>query len=644
MSEAPTQMLTEYQLGQLINPKQRVRPEAGASTEEWKRFEWPIFCHKMKKKIDDEQGRYYVPPLLAWAKDDEKAMESYTVGLPAAFDTPIIQMEISEYLRSTMGATEVATVPVKNGHAAALLEANGFQPMTVVRIVLSFFDLPSPVKGDPSTWLRFDPANVPASDDQVYFGTLSEGSDLIWDTRGASPHALSCGGTGSGKSEAVALGLMQLHHKGWHLIILSPDEGDTTYKEFADLGHDVVMGSELQHYEQARDLFAQLVEEEMPARGRERGEQSVNVWGDRPDDNPDYQWRGARHGKKIMVVAEECGDWFNPGPGDTPEEVEIKQYLAVCQIAFTKKGRKYRIHEWNVTQQPYVAMFGGKSGGEALRNIGFRLAVRTLDKTFLDIVFPNTQSPAVQRVMLDPTTPQGRAICRGAEAPDNEFGGQTNDTPVQCAFVTPEERAAYLARPVGDWGDGAEVAPAVEPDEAPAVEPDGQDPDGLRLQLVASDGRALTEEEIDEFRAGLDGLAPADVPPPLAEQKDTHPAGANLEEPVGVTVGPVESDDIPTLARTDASVVRISALIGSCMAAVVGATFTGLADPAFFDFAGVIIVVAYLWVNVSFERKFGLASIPGRDLSPGFVYSIAMGSVASFLAHLAARTIGGGWS
>jgi hypothetical protein len=539
--------LVHHSLGKLVIPSQRIRPEVSAPKAEWIHYEWEEFCKRIKKVVAAEDGSYYVPPLLRWEFDPVTQIERYFVALPGAFDTMQPRIEIPDFLRASKGAHAATVVDVPSETATAMLVEHDppLGPMPVVKIVLSHFELPSLL---PFSW---DDCPVSRGNvDQVDLGLLNEGSRLVLDfTRPETPHALIVGSSGSGKSEAAATILTQLHLTGqWHFIILSPDEGDPTYSMFGDLGHDVVLGSEPEHFERAAELVHELTTAEYAARGKERGAQRVPVWGQEPTGcRAGYEWRGGRFGgKRVMVVFEECKYWLHPTAADSKAVLEAKEKLNVGALAVAEKGRKYRTHGLWLAQSPYVKAFGPQ-GGEILGNIGIRLAVRSLEKKHLDTVFPDTASLAPAKVLFNSSTPPGRGICRGAVNPGGEFGASIDDTPVQIAHLNLDGREKILA-----------LGPDTTLDEATVDDPDGGVAVVRSTTPVVADGatlRLVGPEPVAEPALERVPLMEAPVPVTVLEE----------DRALVATVAPVPVGAVdPDLSRTIAAVLVVVVVVMLC--------------------------------------------------------------------------------
>ena len=287
----------------------------------------------------------------------------------------------------------------------------------VVRVVLNFTELPG--------LLAFDPALIPDSPDEVYFGTTSLGDGLVWDLRDKY-HGLIVGESGSGKTEAAALALTQFHLKGWELIILTPTVDDLAFQAFADTGHTVIAGAEPEHIEAAR-VVAQAQLDQVAVRERAKA-----ACGD--------EWY---QGQPSLLVIDESGDFLEDRKHDAKQVREDKAVIRQAADMRARRGRKIRQHLLVLTQEPYIHNFGTP---ETLRQLSFRLAVTTLDRVFHNTVFQpsgDKPNPNIARVLSNPVTPKGRGIARGTK-PATGLAGLVNETTVQVAWCPPDERRHLL--------------------------------------------------------------------------------------------------------------------------------------------------------------------------------------------------------
>jgi hypothetical protein len=495
MSSHDSPGLTQFELGELVHPKQRALPSDRATAWEWMLYEWPDWCSRMKKVLPAERGTFYVPPLLRWWKDEDRQVEYFDIGLPGAFDAQQPRTEIPDFLKSSKGAEAQVTLMAPPEQVAPLLRERGLGDMPVMRVVLSYFRLPE--------LEIFDLTRVPSSADQFYLGRLSEGSDLIWDTSVENPHALLVGKTRSGKSETAAAIAAQAWKKGWRIVIISPTVDDPTFLKFAELcPEDVVLGSTDEDYKRAAAVW-QSLDEEMHRREGEKAQHRCNTWGMERDG---VQWIG----RPTLIITDECGDFFEPdGAVDSEVALECKKQIRALHAKHAAKGAKVRHHLIDMTQNPNVDAVGG---GKALRNMGLVVAVRALASTWFPVVFENSTSTAIPAVLSNPATKRGRAVARGAKPPDNEFGGVVDDTPVQLAYFEQEAREAWL-----DEGRNDDVPPVLT-----VVEADGEhDPGDVWVDPPSLDARPNVELVPDRVDAELHSLDPAMTPPELIEP--SHP-------------------------------------------------------------------------------------------------------------------------
>ena len=393
-----------------------------SATEEQRVFgEWPTWCEKMKTVLEGKSGEFETPELNRWYRDGDR--EYFEVTLHGQFNHANVPPAMSSWLASSRGA---------EGHVFARTSNAG------LTVALNHHQLPD--------MLEFEPDKIPTSDDEVYLGELSEGSDLVWDTR-TQANGLSVGKNGSGKSETVATILMQLHLKGWELIIATPTRNDTTYKMFEKLGHTVVYGANDDDLTRLAEIV-QGQNAEFDRREEERGNFEEDWWGD-----GDHEWQG----RKVMLVFEECGEYVFPQKKtDSEIAFQAKSFLQVSLEKRVRRGRKVRLHSLLVTQTPYVDHVGG---GYTLSQIGFAVAHRSLPVTFQAIVFPVIEkgsegNPAISRVLSDPQTPPGRGVARGGLPPEGAFS-VVDDTPMQLAYCPREQREELtgLREPVIEVGE-----------------------------------------------------------------------------------------------------------------------------------------------------------------------------------------------
>ena len=376
--------------------------------------EWAEFCQDCGLAIVNTDGNRWVPRLVNLRRD--RHFEIYDVAVPALLGKRVELL--SEMLLTSRRAHSESTVEIQPG---------------VVRVVLNFLALPDV--------LAFDPASIPDSPDQVYFGTTALGGDLVWDLR-HKYHGLIVGESGGGKTEAAALALAQLHLKGWELIVLTPTTDDTAFQVFADLGHTVIAGAEPEHIAAARSV---LEAQQAQVGQRERARAATgNGW---------YQ------GRPSMLAIDESGDFLEDRKWEPPEVRADKQILRAATDQRARRGRKIRQHLLVLTQEGYVHNFGTP---ETLRQLTFRLAVTGLEQTFQPIIFQRSgdhASPNVRRVLSNPQSPKGRGIARGGLRQGDDIYSVVDEIPVQVAWCPTDQRAALLGLDA-DHSQEEEVVPA----------------------------------------------------------------------------------------------------------------------------------------------------------------------------------------
>ncbi len=387
------------------------------------RWRWPIWCHEAGASIAiDKDNKIRVPELVRWQRNDD--VESFDVHMPGPFANPKFKTALLATIPPSQGGHSPVAIPVGPG---------------VLRITFSHFDLP--------TMLEFDPDKIPTNDDIVYLGMLSEGSDLLWDTKD-SPHGLLTGQTLSGKSATAAAVLAQFHLKGWRIIIVTPKRNDGKFKAFTQYPqHEVITGLREADIERLAETL-RMENIEMERRQDEQGEVGSEWWGDTTDCG--YEWgsftdpavpnelaQPSEHrSRKSLLYLDEASDYLtNP---DILEMVKDR----------VQKGREARQHTLMATQSCRVESFGGQRwGGFILAQLAFKAAIRALEHSMIVQAFPKSESPHLTDILLAPTTPPGRGVVRGAAAPENEFGrSAVSDAPAQMAYLAPEEVAPLLAR------------------------------------------------------------------------------------------------------------------------------------------------------------------------------------------------------
>ena len=361
--------------------------------------EWVEFCQDTGLSIANLDGNRWLPRLVGFRRD--RHFEVFDVEVPGLLGKRVELL--SDMLLTTRYAMSESTVELRPG---------------VVRVVLNFLELPDV--------LPFDMARVPESPDRVYFGRTGLGGDLVWDLRDKY-HGLIVGESGGGKTEAAATALMQLHLKGWELVIFTPTTDDAAFGVFADLGHTVVAGAEPDHIAAARQVMEDQLAQ-VPVRERAKASSGDDWYGGRPS----------------MLVIDESGDFLEDRKWEDPEVRQAKQMLRVGTDLRARRGRKIRHHLLILTQEPYVHNFGTP---ETLRQLTFRLAVTGLEQTFQPIVFQRSGdmvAPNVRRVLSNPRTPKGRGVSRGGRPTGDDEYSTVDDIPVQVAWCPKEHRTAIL--------------------------------------------------------------------------------------------------------------------------------------------------------------------------------------------------------
>ena len=336
--------------------------------DRWVDAEWAEFCQDTGLSIANLDGNRWLPRLVDFRRD--RHFEVYDIEVPGLLGKRVELL--SEMLLTTRFAMSESTVELRPG---------------VVRVVLNFLELPDV--------LPFDVARIPGSPDQVYFGRTGLGGDLVWDLTDKF-HGLIVGESGGGKTEAAATALMQLHLKGWELIIFTPTTDDAAFGVFAALGHTVCAGTDPDHIAASRQVMEEQLDQ-VPVRERAKAEAGDDV----------YQ------GQPSLLVIDESGDLLEDRKWEPAEIREAKQVLRVGTDLRARRGRKIRHHVLVLTQEPYVHNFGTP---ETLRQLTFRLAVTGLEQTFQPIVFQRTGDTVasnVRRVLSNPRTPKGRGDLTG---------------------------------------------------------------------------------------------------------------------------------------------------------------------------------------------------------------------------------------
>lgn len=395
--------------------------------------EWPEFCQDVGLAITNTRENKLIPRLIDWHRDGH--FEVFDVEMCGRFVERIDLL--GEVLLSSRHAMSESTIEVRPG---------------VVRVVLNYLELP--------VRLPFTPDRMPSSRDRVYLGHTTAGEDLVWDLT-ENAHGLIVGANGSGKSEAAALVLTQLHLKGWDLLILTPTTDDTTFQGFTEAGHTVIAGATETHFIAARDAVLQ------------RQHQVTVREGERAAAGDDWY-----QGTPSMIAIDECGDWLVVRKTDSDVIRECKQTIQAVVDQRARRGRKIRDHLLLFTQEPYVANFGTP---ETLRQLLFRLAVTALDRTFHPIVFQpsgDTVSPNVRRVLSNPRSPKGRGISRGGHRTNNNEYAIVDDVPTQVAWLPKEQRLQLL--------NGQPIQPAAPDPPPPPITSQAESEAGIEARSSAS--------------------------------------------------------------------------------------------------------------------------------------------------------------
>lgn len=361
--------------------------------------EWSEFCQDTGLAIGNTAGNRWVPRLVDLRRDGH--FEVYDIAVPGLLGKRVELL--SEMLLTSRRALSESTIELRPG---------------VVRVVLNFLELPEA--------LAFDPAAIPTSPDQVYFGATALGGELVWDFRDKY-HGLIVGESGGGKTEAAALALMQLHLKGWELIILTPTTDDTAFQPFAELGHTVIAGADPEHIAAARTALESEVAQ-VPERERARATAGADWY----------------EGQPSLLVIDESGDFLEDRKWEPTEVRQDKQLLRAATDQRARRGRKIRQHLLVLTQEPYVHNFGTP---ETLRQLSFRLAVTGLEQTFQPVVFQRSGEHVaanVRRVLSDPQSPKGRGVARGGLRTGDDEYSIVDEVPVQVAWCPTERRSRLL--------------------------------------------------------------------------------------------------------------------------------------------------------------------------------------------------------
>lgn len=369
--------------------------------------EWPEFCLDVGLAVGNTEGNKWVPRLVDWYRSD--GFEVFEVEMRGRFAKHVELL--AEVLLSCRAAMSESTIEVRPG---------------VVRVVLNHTEL--------RDVLRFDQARIPLSSDEVYLGQTSLGGPLVWDLRDKY-HGVIVGEAGSGKTEAAALVLTQLHLKGWGLTILTPTVNDSAFQAFADVGHAVIAGADPIDIAAARKT-AECLLAEMIERERSRGQAGDDWYSGQPQ----------------IVGVDESGDWLEDRKEDPNQVRRDKAVIRRVMDLIARRGRKVRMHLLVLTQEPYIHNFGTP---ETLRQLSFRLAITKLDRIFHGTIFqPSGEkiSPNVARVLSNPMTPKGRGIARGYKPTTSVFGAPVDDIPVQVAWCPADHRAVLLAPPDAGLG------------------------------------------------------------------------------------------------------------------------------------------------------------------------------------------------
>ena len=415
------------------------------SPEDQVREWWPLFCEECGFVSSTKK----IPTLIEWRKSEHNEM--FRVRLTGKFASPVHRTAISVSLRASRLARQMVVID------------SGPSEITVI---LSHFELPWP--------FEFDLRNVPLSDDQVHVGVLGEGSLGVWDTT-VQTHMLVAGLTGGGKSEAVETILSQFNAKDWQIIVFTPYEDDPSFDALRADGHLVLGGLKPEHLERNVKVLRWLIDEEFPRRSVERAAAGVKVWG-LPARRDDFVgWDG----RKLLCVWEESGEFLMPGRGDSELKRAMKAVAVEWNDVLSAQGRKNRCHGLWINQQPLVDRFGG---GNVLREIGARLALGWVDKSYHHVLFQSAAgeapNPVIGEVLLNRSTPAGRGVCSGLVAVGSEF--DLADVVVQVAWADEDQRAVLFDRLRGGYGDVVDVVESppvltadagVDPEPEPVAEP-----------------------------------------------------------------------------------------------------------------------------------------------------------------------------
>ena len=364
--------------------------------------EWVEFCQDCGLSVPNTTGNRWVPRLVGLVRDG--SFEVYDIELPGLLGTRVELL--SEMLLTSRRAMSESTVEVRPG---------------VFRVVLNFTEL--------AEVLSFNPALIPTSADEVYLGQTSLGGPLVWDLLDKY-HGLIVGQSGGGKTEAAAMALMQLHLKGWELVILTPTHDDPAFNVFAELGHTVIAGAEPSDIAAARVVMEEQMSQ-VPV--RERAKAAAG-----------HDWF---QGRPSILVVDESGDFLEDRKWEPGQVRDDKQAIRVNTDFRARRGRKIRQHLLILVQEPYAHNFGTP---ETLRQLSFRLAVTGLEQAFQPIVFQRSTEhipPNVRRVLSNPRTPKGRGVSRGAKPTAGDSFSVVDDIPVQVAWCPKEQRTALLTQP-----------------------------------------------------------------------------------------------------------------------------------------------------------------------------------------------------
>lgn len=371
--------------------------------------EWPLFCKRVGFALPVGPSEVETPRLVGWSREGD--FEVWTIELPGRFND------------SGSGAPREAIPGLLLASRRGAQAVHGHQPgPAVLEVVVSYRRWPR--------LLRLHPGGCPGDRLRVLVGQVVDGAPALWDLK-THPHGLIVGQTNSGKSEAARMLIAQLRRKKFRVSVFTPKLGDPVLADVVDVG-DFISGSDLETLQRVADFLTEA-REDITIREALMAEHGVKTWSEMPGEvQVELPLR--------LFVFDETRFWFVPD-GDSKEVTELKKIIAARWRFLVQAGRSAGHHGLALTQSPEVDALGG---GFAARQLGMRLAIRSLDSTFYAKVFPH--SVADLSLLSNGATPPGRAIGRGLIAPETRFGtSDVQDAPLQVAFLDREGASAFIA-------------------------------------------------------------------------------------------------------------------------------------------------------------------------------------------------------